>query len=89
MASAAAERGRNTETDVAVIGSGIGGLCAGALLARNGYSVTVCESHVTPGGAAHGFERDGFHFESGPSILYRPLGRAVEEPTQDGPRSAG
>ena len=56
-----------SETDFAVIGSGIGGLCCAALLARCGYPVTVCESHTVPGGAAHGFERDGVHFESGPS----------------------
>jgi phytoene dehydrogenase-like protein len=63
------------ETDIAVIGSGIGGLTCAALLARNGFSVMVCESHVTPGGAAHGFERDGYHFESGPSFF---TGLAVE-----------
>jgi len=62
------ERKRVTETDFAVIGSGIGGLCCAALLARYGYRVTVCESHTQPGGAAHGFEREGFHFESGPSF---------------------
>ncbi|MBW2314095.1 MAG: FAD-dependent oxidoreductase [Deltaproteobacteria bacterium] len=62
-------RKQKTESDFAVIGSGIGGLCCAALLARYGYSVTVCESHVTPGGAAHSFERDGFHFESGPSFF--------------------
>ena len=54
--------------DIIVIGSGIGGLCCGALLARYGYSVTLCESHKIPGGAAHGFERDGFIFDSGPSL---------------------
>jgi phytoene dehydrogenase-like protein len=70
------ERRQNTDIDVAVIGSGIGGLCCAALLARNGYSVTVCESHTTPGGAAHGFERDGFHFESGPSFF---TGLSVEK----------
>ncbi len=59
----------DAETDVVVIGSGIGGLTCAALLAKNGFEVTVCESHVTPGGAAHGFERDGFHFESGPSFF--------------------
>jgi phytoene dehydrogenase-like protein len=62
-------RKHETETDIAVIGSGIGGLTCAALLARSGFSVTVCESHVTPGGAAHGFERDGYHFESGPSFF--------------------
>jgi phytoene dehydrogenase-like protein len=63
------ERKQVSETDFAVIGSGIGGLCCAALLARYGYAVTVCESHTIPGGAAHGFERDGFHFESGPSFF--------------------
>ncbi len=62
-------RNLDAETDVAVIGSGIGGLTCAALLAKNGFSVTVCESHVTPGGAAHGFEREGYHFESGPSFF--------------------
>ena len=55
-------------TEVLVIGSGIGGLCCGALLARYGFAVTVCESHSIPGGAAHGFERGGFRFDSGPSL---------------------
>lgn len=39
--------------DVVVIGSGIGGLTAGALCAKYGMSVTVLESHSIPGGAAH------------------------------------
>lgn len=56
------------ETDVAIIGSGIGGLSCAALLAYYGLSVIVCESHTIPGGAAHAFERDGFHFDSGPSL---------------------
>lgn len=54
--------------DVIVIGSGIGGLVAGALLARYGKSVIVCESHTIPGGAIHSFSRQGFHFDSGASF---------------------
>ena len=63
------DRKVTTQTDVVIIGAGIGGLCCGAMLARYGYRVTICEAHSIPGGVAHSFEVDGFHFDSGPSIL--------------------
>jgi len=56
------------ETDVVVIGAGIGGLSAGAVLAAHGVQVTVLESHSVAGGAAHAWQRDGYIFESGPSL---------------------
>jgi len=62
------------DCDLVVIGSGLGGLCCGALAARHGLEVLVLEAHDRPGGAAHGFERRGFQFESGPS-LWSGLGR--------------
>ena len=54
--------------EIVVIGSGIGGLSCAALLAHYGYDVVVCESHGIAGGAAHGFDRGGFLFDSGPSL---------------------
>lgn len=54
--------------DAIAIGSGIGGLVAGGLLARYNRRVLILESHSLPGGAAHGFSRRGFHFDSGPSF---------------------
>jgi len=57
-----------TNFDVIVIGSGIGGLVAAAMLARYGWRSLVCEAHTQPGGAAHGFSRQGFHFDTGPSF---------------------
>jgi carotene isomerase len=54
--------------DIIVIGSGVGGLCCAALLAHYGFDVVVCESHSIPGGAAHAFTRQGYTFDSGPSL---------------------
>lgn len=50
------------ETDVVVIGSGVGGLSAAAMLSRHGDSVTVLESHYLPGGVAHAFDIEGYRF---------------------------
>jgi carotene isomerase len=57
-----------SNTEVVVIGSGIGGLSCAALLTHYGVDVTVVESHSIAGGAAHAFERDGYKFDSGPSL---------------------
>jgi phytoene dehydrogenase-like protein len=32
------------------------------------HQVTVLESHDIPGGAAHSWVQNGYHFESGPSL---------------------
>lgn len=46
-----------TQHDVIVIGSGIGGLTAGALLAKRGLKVAVFEQHSQPGGFCTSWER--------------------------------
>ncbi len=50
---------------VIVVGAGIGGLTAGALLARRGYNVTVYEQAYVPGGCASTFKRRAFTFDVG------------------------
>ena len=60
--------------DVIIIGSGIGGLCCGSLLALSGKKVLICEAHSKPGGVAHSFKKNGYTFESGPS-LWSGLGK--------------
>jgi C-3',4' desaturase CrtD len=50
---------------VVVIGAGIGGLTAAALLAHRGYSVLVLDQALVPGGCASTFKRRGFTFDVG------------------------
>lgn len=50
---------------VIVIGAGIGGLTAGALLARRGYRVNIFDRAIVPGGCASTFKRRGFTFDVG------------------------
>ena len=44
---------------ISIIGAGLGGLTAGALLAKEGYKVTVLEQHNIVGGCATTFKRKG------------------------------
>ena len=50
--------------DVVIIGSGIGGLTAGALLSKAGLSVCVLEKEPHPGGYLAGFNRKDFRFDT-------------------------
>ncbi len=55
-----------------VIGAGFGGLAAAARLRAMGHRVTVLEAGSQPGGRARAFERDGFHFDAGPTVITAP-----------------
>ena len=55
-----------------VIGGGISGLASAALLARDGYAVTLLEQRSQLGGRAGSWERDGFTFDTGPSWYLMP-----------------
>lgn len=50
---------------VVVVGAGIGGLTAGALLAKQGHQVTIFDQAIVPGGCASTFKRRGFTFDVG------------------------
>lgn len=50
---------------VVVIGSGLGGLSTGVMLAKNGYQVTVLEQGDQIGGCLQCFTRRGAKFETG------------------------
>jgi NAD(P)-binding Rossmann-like domain len=53
---------------VVVIGAGVGGLTAAALLARAGFHVTVLEAHIYPGGCAGTFFHKGYRFDAGATV---------------------
>ncbi len=48
-----------------IIGSGLGGLSTGVILAKNGYDVTILEQASQVGGCLQCFMRDGVKFETG------------------------
>ncbi len=52
------------EYDVVVIGAGVGGLTAAALLSKAGFSVCVLEKEPHPGGYLAGFRRKDFRFDT-------------------------
>jgi all-trans-retinol 13,14-reductase len=51
--------------EVIIIGGGLGGLTAGAKLAKEGKKVLLIEQHDRPGGCATTFKRHDFTFEVG------------------------
>jgi len=59
-------------TSVIIIGAGIGGIATAARLAREGYQVSVLEKHSRPGGRTDFIEKDGFRFDTGPTLFLMP-----------------
>ncbi len=82
------------QVDVAIVGAGTGGLCAGAYLARAGLKVALFDRHYVAGGCATRFARGssgqrflfdvGLHYlgECGPGALFdkllRPIGIDID-----------
>jgi len=57
---------------VVIVGAGLGGLSAACHLAGAGHQVTVIEAAAGPGGRAGSLEREGFRFDTGPTVLTMP-----------------
>ncbi|KAJ6316546.1 hypothetical protein OIU78_019763 [Salix suchowensis] len=61
---------KRSNYDAIVIGSGIGGLVAATQLAVKGAKVLVLEKYVIPGGSSGYYERDGYTFDVGSSVMF-------------------
>ena len=70
---------------VVVIGAGLAGLSAACYLTGRGYDVTVIEREDGPGGRAGVLHRDGFSFDTGPTVLTMPdlITDAIRAATRD------
>ena len=55
-----------------VIGSGFGGIAAALRMRAKGHDVTLIEKHDDLGGRARVFERNGFKFDGGPTVITAP-----------------
>nr|UOL49147.1 carotene isomerase [Chelidonium majus] len=64
------ESGERDNFDAIVIGSGIGGLVAGTQLAVKGARVLVLEKYVIPGGSSGFYQKDGYTFDVGSSVMF-------------------
>jgi prolycopene isomerase len=60
----------NSEFDVIIIGSGMGGLVTATQLVAQGAKVLVLERYIIPGGSAGYFEREGYRFDVGASMIF-------------------
>ncbi len=73
---------------IVVIGAGMGGMAAAARLRVKGHEVTVVEAGDTHGGKLGVVRRDGFAFDTGPSLftlpaVYRDLFLKTGGPLED------
>ena len=67
-----AVRQASTGKSACVIGSGFGGLALAIRLQSAGIQTTVIEARDKPGGRAYFWEKDGFTFDGGPTVVTDP-----------------
>src|SRR6056297_4284533 len=59
--------------DIIVIGSGFGGLATASRLLSQGHNVEIFEKRDKPGGRAYVYEKNGFKFDGGPTVITAPF----------------
>ncbi|ANU07241.1 phytoene desaturase [Paraurantiacibacter namhicola] len=71
IAQNAAADTANTRT-ACVVGSGFGGMALAMRLQSAGIATTVVEARDKPGGRAYHWQKDGFTFDAGPTVITDP-----------------
>ena len=69
--------------DAVIIGTGMGGMVAGATLAKVGKRVLLLEQHNIPGGFTQTFKRPGYRWDVGVHIVGEMSDRGF--PSEAGP----
>ena len=68
----AGNSGGKSRGSVIIIGGGLGGLSAGIHLRLAGFEVSIFEANEKVGGRANVIKKNGFTFDTGPSLLNYP-----------------
>ncbi len=55
-----------------IVGAGVGGISAAIHLAAHGFHTTVAEKNALAGGRCDQINRDGHHFDAGPTLMVMP-----------------
>jgi diapolycopene oxygenase len=58
---------------IIVCGAGIGGMVRAVYLADKGHEVEIYEKNLEPGGKVNEFRKEGFRFDTGPSLITIPF----------------
>jgi diapolycopene oxygenase len=58
---------------VIIVGGGLGSLSSAIRLGKMGFKVHLFENNSTVGGKLNQYKRDGFRFDTGPSLLTMPF----------------
>ena len=72
MAATGSPTRHAADADVIVIGTGLAGLSAACHLHAQGRSVLMLEAGDLPGGRAGSLQRNGYRFDTGPTVLTMP-----------------
>jgi len=57
---------------IVVIGAGFGGLSAAIRMSAAGHDVTLIDKRDKPGGRGYQYEKNGFKFDGGPTVITAP-----------------